>query len=348
MRRSRTRLVLVTAILLLGGCGSEKPASAPASGATSADASVGPPTGDALRVVAALKLRPGNALVPTPKWLWVLGGPSGVLTQIDPATNTVVRKVRPPHPPGYGTFADGSLWIASLLDDAVMQVDADSGRVLRTIESAHGEPFFRPIGIAEIGHDLWVVNHGDDKVSSSLTRLDARTGTVTATTKLPGHHAGGPLLAAGRLWISLTTEGTVVRVDPGTGSLDGSPITIDTGTCLSGSVTDGDLWFTGLDDGEGGACRTVARRLDADTAELSPTHYGMGKRLYAFASAGGSVWSTDIGRMVYRVEVDSGAIRPALTLPGRAGFNRLVAAFGSLWVLGGESGRLVRIDVPRK
>ena len=238
------------------------------------------------------------------------------------------------------------MWIASLLDDAVMQVDADSGRVLRTIESSHGQPFFRPIGIAAIGHDLWVVNHGDETVSSSLTRPDARTGSVTGTTKLPGHHAGGPLLAAGRLWISLTTEATVVRVDPGTGRVLGSPITVNTGTCLSGSVADGDVWYTGLDDGEGGTCQTVARRLDADTARLSPTPYGPGKSLFEFASAGGSLWSTDIGRTIYRVDVDTDAIRPALTLDGPAGTNRLVAAFGSLWVLGGETGQLVRIDAP--
>jgi streptogramin lyase len=347
MKHACSPLLLATTILVLGGCGFKNPTATPASDAFGAHATTGSSTANTLQVAATLKLPPASTLVATPKWLWVLGGPSGVLTQIDPATNTVVRKIRPPHPPGFGTYADGSLWIASLLDDAVMQVDADSGRVLRTIESSHGRPFFRPIGIAAIGRDLWVVNHGDDTVRSSLTRLDARTGSVTAATKLPGHHAGGPLLAAGRLWVTLTTEATVVRIDPGTGRVVGSPIAVDTGTCLSGSVADRDAWYTGLDDAEGGACRTVARRLDAHTAALSPTRYGPGKRLTEFASAGGSVWSTDIGHTIYRVDVDSGAIQPALTLDGPDATNRLLAAFGSLWALGGESGHLVRIDVPR-
>jgi streptogramin lyase len=226
-----------------------------------------------------------------------------------------------------------------------MQLDARSGRVLRTIESSHGRPFFRPTGIAAAGNDLWVVNHGDDSVPSSVTRLDARTGEVTGTTELPGHHAGEPLLAADHLWIALTTEGTVVRVDLRTGRVVGSPIVVDTGTCLAGSVADRDLWYTGLDDAEGGSCRNVARRLDPESGQVSPTMYGAGKSLFNVTSAGGSVWASDIGHTIYHVDVGSGAIRPSLTLPGPDATNRLLAAFGSLWALGGESGQLVRIDV---
>lgn len=344
MRHIGSALAVVGAILLVG-CASEHPTAAPSPTTATADATSARSTGDELRIVATLNLPPSNALVATPRWLWVLGGPSGVLTQIDPSTNTVVRKIRPPHPPGYGTYADGSLWIASLLDDAVMQVNAGSGKVLRTLESTGGKPFFRPIGITAIGKDLWVVNHGDDTVSSSLTRLDARTGAVIGTTKLPGHHAGGALRAAGKLWTTLAVEGTVIRIDPGTGHIVGSPIVIDTGTCLSASVAHGDLWYAGLDDGQGGTCRTVARRLDPATGMLSPTSYGPDKKLFDFASTSGSVWASDLGRTIYHVDVDSGAIRASLTLPGPDATNRLDAAFGSLWVLGGESGQLVRIDV---
>lgn len=341
---------MASAILVLGGCASDDPtgAATPTTAiptAATADATAVPSTDDALQVVATLNLPPGNALVATPDWLWVLGGPSGVLTQIDPATNTVVRKLTPPHPPGYGTYADGSLWIASLLDDAVMQLDADSGKVLRTIESTGGKPFFRPIGTVATGKDLWVVNHADGPVNSTLVRLDARTGAVTGTTHLPGHHAGSPLLAGGQLWIPLTTEGTVVRVDPGTGFVVGVPIGVDTGTCLSASVVNGDVWLTGLDLGDDFPCQNAARRLDAVTTVLSPVVYGAGKSLYEFATSGGSVWASDLGHTIYRVDVDAGSIRPSLTLHGPDATNRLDAAFGSLWVLGGESGQLVRIDV---
>jgi streptogramin lyase len=297
-----------------------------------------------LHVVATLTTSPASTLVATQDGLWVLGGPSGVLTKVDPATNSVVRRVRTPHPPGFGTYADGSLWVASLLDSALMDLDADTGRVLRTIESKAGKPFYRPIGVAATGNDLWVLNHGDESVRSTLTRLNPRTGAVTGTTDLPGHHANGPLMAAGQLWITLTTEGTVVGIDPATGRIDGTPIRVDTGTCLSASVADGDPWYTGF-EADDGSCHDAGRRIDAGTAKLSPVVYGPGKSLVNFASAGGSTWASDIGHTLYQVDVKTGAIRPSLTLHSPDAPNQLLVAFGSMWVLGGPTGRLTRVNV---
>jgi streptogramin lyase len=289
-------------------------------------------------------MSPASTLVATPDSLWVLGGPSGVVTKVDPATNSVVRKVRTPHPAGYGTYADGSVWVASLFDSAVMELDAHTGRVLRTIESKAGKPFYRPIGIAATGDDIWVLNHGDESVRSTLTRLNPRTGAVLGTTDLPGHHANGPLMAAGQLWITLTTEGTVLRVDPATGRIVGNPILVETGTCLSASVADGDPWYTGL-EADDGTCHDAGRRVDAGSAKLSPVVYGPGKSLVNFASAGGSVWASDIGHTLYQVDVKTGAIRPSLILDGPDAPNQLLVAFGSIWVLGGPTGRLTRVEL---
>lgn len=350
--RGMAALALGVVASLLVGCGAseepqaERPSPTTASVGGSADSS----TARTLHLVATIKLTsPANALVATPDWLWVLGGPSGVLTKVDPATNTIVKEIHTPHPAGFGIYADGSLWIASLLDSAVMELDAATGKVQRTIESKAGKPFFRPIGVAATGDDLWVVNHGDPDatVRSSLTRLDARTGRVTATTDLPGHHAGGPLLAAGQVWITMTQEGTVVRVDPATGRVVGSPILVDTGTCLSGTVADGGLWYTGLEsEDDDFPCHNVGRRVDAASAELSPVVYGPGKSLFEFASAGGSIWASDIGHTLYHVDKQSGALRPSLTLDGPTATNRLMTAFDSLWVLGAETGQLTRVNVP--
>ena len=347
-RPARAALAIGTGLMaLLAGCGGsqESPAAEPSQTGAAAKSAAAPSTGQALHVVATLKTSPANAMVATPDTLWLLGGPSGVLTQVDPATNTVVRKLKTPHPAGFGTYVDGSLWIASLLDSAVMEVDADSGRILRTIESTAGKPFYRPTGVATTGHDLWVLNHGDETHKSSLSRLDPRTGAVTGTTPLPGHYAAGLLVAAGQLWITLTQEGTVLRVDPTTSRVVGSPIRLDTGTCLAASVADGGLWYTGI-HADDGSCRDAARRVDADSAQLSPVIYAPGKTLYNFASEGGSVWATNTGHTLYHVDVRSGAIRPSLILDGPDSTNRLIEAFDSLWVLGGETGQLTRVAVP--
>jgi DNA-binding beta-propeller fold protein YncE len=326
----------------MGCAGSTQPSK---SNATTAPAST-MSTANALHVVATLKMSGGaNALVATPDTLWVLGGPSGVLTKVDPATNTAVKEITTPHPPGFGAFADGSLWVASLLDSAVMELDAESGRVLRTIESSSGKPFYRPSGVAATGDDLWVLNHGHATVRSTLTHLDAQTGKVIGVTDLPGHNAGGPLLAGGQLWITLTQERTVVRVDPATGRVVGSPILVDTGTCLSSSVADDDVWYTSLEAEDDFPCHDAGRRVDAASAKLSPVIYGPGKSLYDFASTGGSVWASDVGRTLYHVDLASGEARPSLRPGGEGDSNRLLTAFDSLWVLGGATGQLTRVDV---
>jgi streptogramin lyase len=344
MEPKRPLLAVASILVVLAGCASQPtPTSPPSSTTTAVPGST--PRAPTLGVTATFSVSEASSLVVTPRWLWVLGGPNRRLTQIDPATNTVLRRITAPLSVGYGTFANGSLWLVSFLHDAVLQVDADSGKVLRTIESTAGRPFDRPVGIVGWGKDLWVVNHGDDVAKASLVRLDAVSGLVTHTTVLPGHHAGGPALVGGRLWISLTTEASLARVDPGTGRLVGAPVVVDSGNCRSGSIAEGAIWVSGQGPGGASACRDVARRIDPETGTVSPTEFGAGKGLFAFAAAGGSVWASDVRHTIYRVDVDSGAVRPALTLTGGDATNRLLSAFGSLWALAGETGRLVRIDV---
>jgi streptogramin lyase len=339
------RLFAVTAIvLLMAGCSSQVgPTTRPSSARTATATST--PRATTLHATATLSVSEASSLVATPRWLWVLGGPNRRLTQVDPATNTIVRHLTSPLPVGYGTYANGSLWLVSFLRDAVLEVDADNGKVLRTIASTDGKPFNRPVGIVGAGKDLWVVNHGDEVTTASLVRLDASTGTVTGMTELPGHHAGEPALLDGRLWVSLTTEGSLVRVDPGTGQVVGAPVVVDSGNCRSGSIAAGAVWVVGEGPVDGTSCRDVARRIDPVTTSVTTTEYGAGKGLFAFADAGGSVWASDVRHTIYRVDVDSGGVRAALTLAGGDATNRLMTAFGSLWALGGETGRLVRIDV---
>ena len=75
----------------------------------------------------------------------VLGGPSGEISAIDPATNEVVREVTLPHPAPYGSYAGGALWISSFADDVVMQVDATTGRVISTVVPSGRAPIREPV-----------------------------------------------------------------------------------------------------------------------------------------------------------------------------------------------------------
>lgn len=248
----------------------------------------------------------------------------------------MVQKVTPPHPPTTGIVADRSLWVVSYSGGVVMELDADTGQFVRTLPA----PFHAPVGIAATDHDLWVVNHDD----STLTRIDARTGTVTGTTQLPGKDAGGPLVAGGSIWIRLAGDNAVARVNPFTGQVVGEPLDLSpTGTCGAGSVIHNEVWFTS-GRGEGFPCRDGARRIDAATSTVTAPVNGPGKHVHTFAGLGGDIWASDRGHTLYRVNADTGALHNSLTLDPPDDDNRLITAFGSIWVLRPNTGRVVRVN----
>jgi streptogramin lyase len=295
-----------------------------------------------LTVVATLKLHQITRLVPTPSALWALGGPSRRISEVDPRTNTLVRTFTLPHPAGFGTYSNGSLWLSSFTDSLVMQVDPANGHVVRTVSGSPTAPLDHPVGLVATGTTVWVVQHR----KAILTKIDARTGKVTANLPLPGHTAGDPALAAGRIWVPLGNDADsdtqLVRVNPATGKAEGSPLTLGALACGSGSLADGHFWVTSPGESP---CSNAARSLDTTTATLSHTLFGEGKDLYEFASAGGSTWASDTHRTIYCVDTTTGELKPALTLDGQPDFNRLLTAFGSMWVSRGDTGRLIRINV---
>lgn len=335
-------LAVVTTLVVTAGCASQpntSPSTRPA-----ASNSATPSTSAAVRltVVATLKLHQITRLVPTPSSLWVLGGPSRRISEVDPRTNIVVRTFTLPHPAGFGTYDSGFLWLSSFNDSLVMQVDPANGHIVRTITGSRDVALDHPVGLVATGTTVWVVQHR----KAILTRVDARTGRVTANMPLPGHTAGDPVLAGGRIWIPLETavdaETEIVRVNPATGKAVGSPLTLGALACGSGSVADGKFWVTSPGEPP---CSNGARSLDTRTATLSPTLYGQGKDLYEVASAGGSTWASDTHRTIYQVDTTTGQLKPALTLDGQPDYNRLLAAFDSIWVSRGDTGRLIRINL---
>jgi streptogramin lyase len=302
----------------------------------------GTPTPGRLTVVATLKLHQITHLVLTPSYLWALGGPTRRISEVDPRTNSVVRTFTLPHPAGFGTYNTGFLWLSSFADSVVMQVDPATGHVVRTISGSPTTGLDHPVGLVATGTTVWVVQHR----KATLTRIDARTGRVTASTPLPGHTAGDPVLASGRIWVPLEsasdTKTELVRVNPATGKVEGSPLALGALACGSGSLADGHLWLTSPGQSP---CSNAARSLDTNTATLSPTLYGQGQNLYEVASAGGSTWASDTHRTIYQVDTATGHVTPALTLDGQPDFNRLLGAFDSIWVSRGDTGRLIRINV---
>lgn len=320
-RRPNARLSALIAMAIvspLAGCGSDD------SNDGALDTSR---SGPRLHIVATVPVDAAFSIVATKDELWVLSGGTGIATQVDPATNSVVKEVSLPHPAAYGTLAYGSLWLVSYADSALMELDPSSGQILRTIEKSPGTPLNDPVGITAAAGDLWVVNHHE----SRLLRINPRTATLISSIHLPGHYAADPVMASGRLWIPLTQEGLVVQVDPTRGRIIGTPTRVATGLCAWASVTETDIWYTSM-PAEDFNCRNGTSRLDTTTGAVSPLPTATGRSLYTFARFGSSLWATDQKRTLYQVDESAGTLRPALTFAGKADANHLFTAFGSLWV----------------
>ena len=344
-------LIVCTALVLMAGCASTS--STDATGrpdSSSPTTTVAPAVTGALRtgapgarrltVEAALHLHQITNVVPTPTTLWVLGGASRHISVVDPRTNRVVQAFTLPHPAGFGTYLHGSMWISSFADSVVMQVDPATGHIVRTVSGSRTRPLDHPVGLVSAGNTVWVVQHR----KAILTRIDARTGAITGNTALPGTIAGDPALSAGRIWVPLGTGGQpqtlAVRVNPATARVEGPPINLGGVACGTSSMVNAQFWFTSPGEAP---CTNTVRFLDTRTATLSPTQFGPGTDLFAVAVAGGSMWAGDTRSTIYRVDTSTGHVIPALPLEGAPDFNRLLSAFGSLWVIRGDTGRLLRL-----
>jgi glutamine cyclotransferase len=99
------------------------------------------------------------------------------IQKIDPATGTVVATIPAP---GKGTdsgltWAEGSLWVGQYRDRKIVQIDPETGAVLRTIESNRFVT-----GVTWDQGELW---HGTwEAGESELRQIDPATGAVKSVT----------------------------------------------------------------------------------------------------------------------------------------------------------------------
>ena len=103
-----------------------------------------------------------------------------VIRKIDPDTGEVISMM--PAPGGGGdsglAWAEGSLWVGQHRGRRIHQVDPDTGKVLRTIES---DRFVT--GVTWVDGELWHGTWEDSK--SDLRRIDPGTGEVLERVDMP-------------------------------------------------------------------------------------------------------------------------------------------------------------------
>ena len=143
--------------------------------------------------------------------VWVATCGDSVMNEIDPRTNTVVRKIHVPIKRGReGAFAiaNGSFWIpdnvSASASGSVLRVSMQTGAVLASVKTGARSD----VAIAGFG-SVWVASSRENVV----VRIDAGTNRVVATIPVGG---SPKFMTAGddAVWVQNRIDGSVSRIDP--------------------------------------------------------------------------------------------------------------------------------------
>lgn len=145
--------------------------------------------------------------------IWALTDRKGVLSRIDPATNTAVAEVYVAAGANAVVFGEDALWVTS-------DGDAAKGRLTRVnpynngvIEVIDVGPNPGRLAVGEGG--VWTLNRGTGSSGATVTRVDPATNKVVATITLGDSSSGEIAAGLGSVWISAPGV-PLIRIDPRT------------------------------------------------------------------------------------------------------------------------------------
>jgi len=145
--------------------------------------------------------------------IWVATCGDGVINEIDPKADSIVRKIPAPIKRGREgafAFAAGSFWIPDNVSDSasntVARIDARTGALLGRIATGARSD----VVIAGFG-SVWVASSGENVV----VRIDPATNGILA--RIPvGPSPKFMSAGEGAVWVQNRTDGSVSRIDPAT------------------------------------------------------------------------------------------------------------------------------------
>ena len=150
--------------------------------------------------------------------VWIAAGPRHVV-RIDPATNEPVASIDVGDVPVCVAFGEDALWVATIAERAV-RVERHTNAVTTEV------PIGYPVALSAGDTAVWV---SDSR--GRVWRINSETGAVTQTIPvldgvegIAGRVAGGLMglcATAGAVWAAISTDGTVVRIDPDNGEVVG-------------------------------------------------------------------------------------------------------------------------------
>jgi len=111
------------------------------------------------------------------KYLWQLADER--IQKVDPSSGQVVATIPAPSQGDSGlTWAEGTLWVGEYRARKIRQIDAETGAILRTIES---DRFVT--GVSWVNGELWHATWQGEE--SDIRRIDSESGAVLERLEMP-------------------------------------------------------------------------------------------------------------------------------------------------------------------
>jgi streptogramin lyase len=207
------------------------------------------------------------------------------------------------------------VWVGSKGPFAVNEIDPKTNHVVTV--PLPGDPC---AGLAADADSLWVPLCGP---TPKLAKVDLKSRTLSAVFDVgPAAPEGGIAVGAGSVWMMVDRQGSLARIDPGSGSVVG--VTRLPPGSYNPVFSDGRVWVTRAD----GAELTV---VDANTAKVLD-HVAIGPHPRFLTVGAGSVWTLNQGDGSLS-RIDIAGHRPVDTLqlqtPGAGG--DITYADGTVW-----------------
>jgi len=169
--------------------------------------------------------------------VWVLSDSTGVLSRIDPNTNTVVAEIQVKPNSFCAAFGFDAVWITNSQDGSVQRIDPGTNQVAATI-TVGPQPRFLTAG----QHAVWVLNQSDGTVS----RIDPASNSIAATIDCQVPGTGGDIASGrGLVWVRAKNGRMLQSIDRETNRVERifGPLQGSGGVCVAGGV----VWVTAHD-----------------------------------------------------------------------------------------------------
>jgi virginiamycin B lyase len=145
--------------------------------------------------------------------LWLITGPNGVLSRIDPDTNAPVAETYVAAGAESVAAGEEALWVTSGKSATLTRVNPHTNEVVETIKVG---PNPGPLAVGEGG--VWTLNRGDGngRRAATVSRVDPKANKVVATIAVGDLGAAAEIAAGeGSVWISASGV-PITRIDPRT------------------------------------------------------------------------------------------------------------------------------------